>query len=357
MRAIKIFMNSALAFAVLCMFNSCKGHYKQSAENNELPVTSELVGDTVSELGKNIDCIYQDRDDNYWFASNGEGVFRYNGKTLTRFTDKHGLLCNFVWKIEEDMHGDLWFSTRDGVCSFNGQAFTNHTDEINNAAAGQLNYIKGGFFFGQLNGMCFYDGKSFTSFAIHPETYSPSLSDRNRPYSVYSTLVDKDGNVWFGTQEKGVCRYDGKTFTYFTEQGLDKAAVRTMFQDKKGNIWAGNNGAGLFRFNGKVFVNFTDEKGLSNREFLAKMPGKEGTLARPWTMNEDDEGNLWIGTIDAGVWKFDGAVLTNYTTKDGLAGNAIWTIFRDKKGELWFVTDGETICKFNGSSFSKFEFN
>src|SRR5690606_7038568 len=59
---------------------------------------------TVSELGKNIGCIYQDKNDNYWFASNGEGVYRYDGKTLTRITNKHGLVGNFVWKIEEDVN-------------------------------------------------------------------------------------------------------------------------------------------------------------------------------------------------------------------------------------------------------------
>lgn len=48
------------------------------------------------------------------------------------------------------------------------------------------------------------------------------------------------------------------------------------------------------------------------------MSDKHGTLARVWTINEDNNGNLWIGTIDACVWRYDGKNLTNYTTKDGL---------------------------------------
>jgi len=355
MRIIQTILNTTVLFSVLIAFSSCNGQNQKPKEiktEQKIPVS---IGDTVSEIGKNIDCIYQDKNDNYWFASNGEGVYRYDGKTLTHITDKHGLVSNFVWKIDEDVNGDLWFSTRDGVCRFNGVSFANYTDKINYAPSGKLNYTKGGLFFGQLNGLCFYDGKSFTSFTIHPDTYKPSPSDMNRPYSVYSTLTDNAGNVWFGTQEKGVCRYDGNTFTFFTEQGLDKAAVRTLFQDKSGNIWAGNNGAGLFKFDGKGFINFTDEKGLANRDFLKKLQGKEGTLARPWTINEDENGNLWIGTIDAGVWKYDGANLTNYTTKNGLVGNSIWTIYKDKKNELWYVTDGEAFCKFNGKTFTKYE--
>ncbi|QQS30014.1 MAG: hypothetical protein IPM47_03415 [Sphingobacteriales bacterium] len=63
-----------------------------------------------------------------------------------------------------------------------------------------------------------------------------------------------------------------------------------------------------------------------------------------------------IGTIDSGVWKYDGYRLTNYTDKDGLADNAVWAIFKDLKRELWFVLNGEFIFIFNGASFTKFEF-
>ena len=81
------------------------------------------------------------------------------------------------------------------------------------------------------------------------------------------------------------------------------------------------------------------------------------TLARVWSVNEDNNGNIWIGTYDAGVWCYDGKNLTNYTTKDRLSSNAINTIYKDKKGELWFGTDGAGVCKFNGTSFSIFIIN
>lgn len=357
MRSSLLILNITFLFSFLTLFNSYNLQNKTTSESKTEQKISLTIGDTVSDLGKNIDCIIQDKNNNYWFASNGDGVYQYDGKTLIHITDKHGILSNYVLKIQIDINGYLWFSTRDGVCRFDGVSFSDFTDNIDNAPTGKLNYSTSGLFFGRLNDLCFYDGKSFTSFAIHPILYVPSPSNMNRPYSVYSTLTDNEGNIWFGTQEKGVCRYDGNTFKFFTEHGLDQAAVRTLFQDKAGNIWAGNNGAGLFKFTGKDFINFTEEKGLTNPDFLKRLIGKEGKLARPWTINDDDKGNLWIGTIDAGVWKYDGTTLTNFTTKDGLSGNAIWTIYKDKKGELWFVTDGETICKFNGNSFAKFAFH
>jgi len=70
---------------------------------------------------------------------------------------------------------------------------------------------------------------------------------------------------------------------------------------------------------------------------------------------EDNAGNLWIGTYDSGVWCYDGKKLINYTTKDGLSGNAIMTIYKDSKGILWFGVDKGGVCTFNGKSFEKFK--
>lgn len=139
------------------------------------------------------------------------------------------------------------------------------------------------------------------------------------------------------------------------DKGLAGAAVRTIFEDKAGNFWFGNNGYGLFRYDGKTLINFTKEHGLSNPEFLKNFREKTGTLARVWSISEDVSGNLWIATIDAGVWRYDGKRLTNYTTKDGLTDIGVTAIYKDRKGQLWFGTAGE-VCRFNGKTFVKADF-
>jgi ligand-binding sensor domain-containing protein len=355
---LKTILNTVLVFSIWITFAACNAQSQKPFETKTIQSPSITIGNPVSDLGKNIDCMLQDKAGNYWFASNGEGVYRYDGKTWIQITKKNGLCSDFVWEIQQDIHDNLWFSTRDGVCCYNGLFFTDYTDRIKNAPIGRLQYTKGGLFLGHLNGVCFYDGKSFTNFVIHPDNYSPSPYDMNRPYSIYSRLIDRAGNVWFGTQSQGVCRYDGKQFSYWTDKNLAGPAVRTLFQDQKGNLWFGNNGGGLYRYDGATLTNITEEKGLGNPEFLkGHFNNKLGSLARVWAINEDKEGNLWIGTIDAGVWKFDGTHWINYTIQDGLAGNAIWAIYKDTAGELWFITNGEAICKFNGKTFTKYAFH
>lgn len=356
MAEIKSTLNNISILGLLTLFFACYGQNKPSNSYQNTATKSINIGQTVSSLGQNIDFIWQDQKGNYWFASNGQGVYYYDGKTLKNITQQQGLCSNYVLDIQEDIEGHLWFSTREGVCMFDGKSFVDYTEKVSHATTGKWRYTPQGIILRHLNGLCYYDGMSFMGFSIDPKVDDYAKTDMNRPYSVYSTLVDNNANVWFGTQEKGVCRYDGNSYTFYNEQGLDKAAVRTLFQDKTGTIWAGNNGAGLFKFDGKGFHNFTDEKKLANPEFLKTLKAKEGTLARPWSINEDNNGNLWIGTIDSGLWKYRDGVLTNYTQKDGLTGQSVWKIFKDKKGELWFVVDGNSICKFNGKTFEKYNF-
>ena len=54
---------------------------------------------------------------------------------------------------------------------------------------------------------------------------------------VYHTLQDKNGFIWFATNQ-GVSRFDGKTFTNFTrEDGLPDNEIIKLYLDKFNNIW------------------------------------------------------------------------------------------------------------------------
>ena len=58
--------------------------------------------------------------------------------------------------------------------------------------------------------------------------------------SVYCSLQDKAGNIWFGTSGDGVYCFDGKLFTHYTvKDGLSHNNVYCLLEDKVGNIWFG----------------------------------------------------------------------------------------------------------------------
>lgn len=349
MNTIIMTLNTILLFSILTVFTSGCGQNQKSVESKFEQTTNTIEGDTVSEIGGETRCIFQDSKNNFWFATNGEGVFKYDGKAIIQFTDKHGLCSNFVWNVQEGKDGNMWFKTRDAICYFDGKEFTTKQADGNAFQTMNYNYLNDDLLFEY-----YYNGNSLVKIQL-PQT-SPIKNDKNSiyHYAIYCTYKDRNGNLWFGTCAGGVCKYDGKTYTWLDNKELG-APVRSIFEDKNGNIWIGNNGYGLFRYDGKTLINFTKEKKLENLNFIKNLESKEGTLARVWTITDDKQGNLWIGTIDAGVWMFDGKTLTNYTTKDGLGINAIWTIYKDKNDNLWFGTEGAGVYTFDEKTFIRFK--
>ncbi|MBK6983404.1 MAG: hypothetical protein IPH32_00995 [Bacteroidetes bacterium] len=115
---------------------------------------------------------------------------------------------------------------------------------------------------------------------VQPPIVSSSLADNpNTPqgiphFSNFTTkdglaldaiaysILDKMGNLWFGSHGGGVSRYDGKTFTnYTTAQGLANNTVFSITEDEMGNLWFGTYGGGVSRYDGKTFTNYTTAKG------------------------------------------------------------------------------------------------
>src|SRR5438552_575002 len=107
---------------------------------------------------------------------------------------------------------------------------------------------------------------------------------------------DSKGNVWFGTNNDGVARYDGKTLTYFArKEGFCGEMVRGMVEVAAGNVWFATSG-GVCRFDGKSFDAITRYDGLSSNEVQCILPARNGIL--------------WIGTR-SGLDKYNGQHVTS----------------------------------------------
>lgn len=347
-------------FLLSALMTACQGqpipqNKQPSVPATELkpPTTQTFKSNLVTQLNPNVLSILQDKNKHYWFGTN-EGVYRYDGQSLIRFTTQDGLFQNQVQHIQEDEKGHLWFETGGyGVNRFDGQTITtfktkdevprkNSPDKHWPIAPGDLWFYAGG-------GVFQY---SRDTFRYRPLASKPPYQFST--YGVYSTLKDRSGKLWLGTQSMGVCCFDGKDFRWFTEYGLKGPAVLDLFEDSKGHLWFGTNGNGVFRYDGKTLRNFTAEQGLTNPDFIKNGKQGPGTLARVWSINEDLAGNIWLGTGDAGVWRYDGTKLHNYTSQDGLPDKGIEVIYRDQLGELWFGTNGAGVYRFQDEAFTKF---
>ena len=126
--------------------------------------------------------------------------------------------------------------------------------------------------------------------------------------------------------------------SYDATHGL-YGGVRTLHQDRKGYLWIGTRNAGLFRFDGSQFDHFTLQDGLPHNCI-------ENIL-------EDEQGGLWLATSN-GLSYFDGHSFTNYGTEHGLPHPFLWWLCRDKQGRLWCTTRAGVACEIEPGRFKTY---
>ena len=166
-------------------------------------------------------------------------------------------------------------------------------------------------------------------------SYGPISITRN-------AIEDREGNIWLATWE-GIMRYDGKTFTNFTNKdSLRRYHVFSAHMDQRGDLWFGTIGAGLYHYDGNTFRNYTEKDGLVNDNVAC--------------FYEDKTGKLWIGTMggisiyDPSLTAENGILFQNLTMEDGLSDNDVNCIVEDGQGMLWIATRGEA-CTFYDKTF------
>jgi ligand-binding sensor domain-containing protein len=341
-------------------------------------------GETVKELGNNLWYVFQARNNDYWFGSNGDGVYRFDGKTITHFTTKDGLLGNTVRGIQEDKSGNIYFTTIQevftppdpkpaypaGISRFDGKAFRTLPlpGSTSPDSAWKLEPDDLWFAGGQDSGEVYrWDGETLhrlkmpktkigeEHIAKHPRLKFPNA--RFSPYDVYTIFKDSKGSVWFGTGNLGALRFDGKSLAWIAEDEFtwlnDGAmfALRSIIEDKDGKFWFTNT---LHRYDvyrggsasqAKGVISYKKEKGIDN-----------GTDDDDYFMSaiKDKNGDLWMSTYGAGVWRYDGKNMTHYPVMAGNTPITVFAIYKDNRGDLWLGTHERGVYKFNGKTFEKF---
>ncbi len=222
-----------------------------------------------------------------------------------------GLSQAFVYAIEQDAKGFMWFGTQEGLNR--------------------------------------WDGYTFTVFA-HDPADPGSISDE----SIRTLLVSSDGTLWVGTDAGGLSRYDAasETFTNFMHDPADENSladnrVRVLFEDSEGALWIGTDGSGLDRFDAATgsFVHYPAD------------PADGTTLAggSVWGMAESVDGSLWIAT-DTGLSRLDrdSGRFTSYrhdaNDPYSLSDDRLRALFIDRQGNLWIGTEAGGLNRYDRGS-------
>jgi ligand-binding sensor domain-containing protein len=354
---------------ILSLNFSCAEKKSTEKETNTLEWVTSSKSDTL-KFTSGTSAIFQDSKGNYWFGSFKEGVTVYNGNHFTYFTTNEGLTDNQIHSIQEDKTGVIWFNTQRGVSSYDGTRIKNHTKteietaqnlfsiQRNEPLQGEWMKSENDLWFeaGNKEGVYRYDGQklNYLAFPAHKV-----LNPNDNLFAVTSISKGKNNMIWFATYA-GIFGYNGKEFAIINDEtlGLDRNTeplhIRSLLEDSKGRLWIGNNGIGVLLKEGNSIINFSEKNNLihptSGKKGDKSLPG---TLEHVFTIAEDNHGNIWFGDRDAGIWKYDGENMVNYTMKDGLTNDFVLSIYEDKNKTLWFGMADGGVYTFNGKTFGK----
>jgi len=169
-----------------------------------------------------------------------------------------------------------------------------------------------------------------------------SLEDGLSQSSVNAILQDRQGFLWFGTQD-GLDRYDGYEIQVFRPEldnpnSLGDRWITQLAQDASGEIWIGTRLGGLNGFDPTTgrFIHYQNDPGnlssISSNDVLSLLVGADGTI--------------WVGT-SLGLDEFDPRsgkfthfrhYLPNQEDPNSQVAVEVNVIYQDARGELWLGT-------------------
>lgn len=334
---------------------SCTGQVKEKPipelKENEVNTQPLIVNQstTFPQIHTNLNgmvrqfvrTMYQDKNGNYWFGTNGDGIIRYDGQTLEKITIADVSSRIRVLEIIEDKAGNVWFGTSAGLIKYDGIHFSTFSKKEGLQGGDEeiwgLTIDRNGLIWvGSIGGVSHFDGEKFIPFSVpdsRVENPQHMLSDK----LVFKIIEDKNGTMWFVTDGNGIFKYNKGEFTHVTtKNGLPDNNIADILEDRQGNIWIGSYYGGVSKFDGETFTNFT----------------KDGIIEGMETYNfyEDSKGNIWFTAEGYGVYRYDGNNFKQFTTENGLTSDVVQSIFEDSQGQLWFGT-WQGLCIFDGEKF------
>ncbi|TLX78247.1 response regulator [Labilibacter sediminis] len=300
----------------------------------------------------------------------------------------NGLSHNEVTTICQDKYGFMWFGTRGGLNRFDGYTFkhfkpgVNSFNTLHNPSVEGLYNSKGGSLWigAKAGGYSIYD--------VQRESFSyKSDSLPEVPKRIYCFYEDLQGQTWIGTGLKeGLFRYDkdnsstrflkkhrvrrivqtsDSTIWCGTDKGLKYKKVNEKFKNinlnRKGNrevtdvvidphdpyLWIVGWDMDLVRFN---YVDFTFERFNLPIPHISKLSGT-------FSLMDDNQGRLWVGTWGHGLYLFNkhSKTFTKVNIKPSLVAetnkdyDVILDIHQDAGGVIWIGTDGGGIVKLSAT--------
>ncbi|MDN3687016.1 ATP-binding protein [Cyclobacterium jeungdonense] len=343
-----------------------------------------------------------DRQGNYWVGGFGGGLYRMNPET--------GAFQNYVYRgneeaaspshignLAEGPEGKIWLATREGVFAFNPEVSSfEHYDKVEvNGVSLPIGYaetvlvdrsgnswVGAGYIWGDVEredtgGLLKFNVEENAFDLLLPDTFKEAPANS---FNISSLYEDKQGNIWIGTADRELFKFDPVTHTFqqipLRLRDLPTRPVWSILsditQDCHGRFWLGVTHDGMYLFDpaddstryfaidpahptngsannawkflaardGSIYVSSGRDEGYVKRFEPCTKQNYEGTFetflagdqVNEIVAGAGEEG--WIGTQDNGLFRYQSSGLLRAMKLDS-GEKSIKALHQDRKGNLW----------------------
>ena len=311
-------------------------------------------------------CIFKDRSGFMWFGT-PSGLNRYDGYEVVSFkqdlnTDSNLSSNNDVWRIQEDMEGRLWLNTRLGYTVFDPstERFVPSPADLFKKYAGTEEfwsvYIDEGknFWFVTWEDVRFFDNKTGELKIFEqglPDGLSRGLiADIKQGKNRYWFFLDNGMLECMDAQTHKVISRDSTILKQSKTSIMDQRDM-TLFVDSSGDVWAYGIGShfGVAHYNTS---RTTWQIYSTNAPPVYRITNNIIT-----EIQEDNNGNIWIGTDHGGVNVINkrtgeiSVIKNDESDLLSLAQNTVKSLYKDDTGIMWLGTYKKGVCYYHESIY------
>src|SRR6185437_10993221 len=158
-------------------------------------------------------------------------------------------------------------------------------------------------------------------------------------FAIQQMIPAREGGLWIWNG-RVLRKMVNDSWTLTVEQfhpTSDSSALR-FFPDSQGGLWAIDYGTGLWHI-----------RPDGTTALLTVKDGLPSKFITCWL--EDNEGNVWIGTKEAGMARIRTRQFKEFTAADGIPGDVTQSVCEDSQGTIWVGTATGGLARKEGDKF------
>ena len=216
----------------------------------------------------------------------------------------------------DDSH--LYLATTQGLVTYNFQQFSAHKQGLLSNQLNNVRVLQGQVFVNDEHNIYRFDGQQFQLVAQFPR------------FRLLDVAVSRAGELWASTDQRGILNVSGGKHIRF--DGPLTNFIGPLLVDSQGRLWCGSStqdvqrSTGLFMYDGEKWTNF---------KFFG--PLLWSNLSATISLEEDAEGNIWVGSWEGGLVVIDREMTLFPINRNSEPGN-VWISSPSRDDTLQLIT-------------------